>query len=128
VEHSDRAVTPRSLAVAAALLGATGVALGAFGAHALADLLRPERLVTFETAVRYQLLHAVALLALATLAERRPRVARAGALMAAGTVVFSGSLYALVASDLGLFGMVAPVGGTLLVLGWLAAGLGAWRG
>jgi uncharacterized membrane protein YgdD (TMEM256/DUF423 family) len=78
--------------------------------------------------VRYQLLHAVALLALATLAERRPRVACAGALMAAGTVVFSGSLYALVASDLGLFGMVAPVGGTLLVLGWLAAGLGAWRG
>jgi uncharacterized membrane protein YgdD (TMEM256/DUF423 family) len=128
VEHSDRAVTPRSLAVTAALLGATGVALGAFGAHALADVLRPERLVTFETAVRYQLLHAVALLALATLAERRPRVARAGALMAAGTVVFSGSLYALVASDLGLFGMVAPVGGTLLVLGWLAAGLGAWRG
>jgi uncharacterized membrane protein YgdD (TMEM256/DUF423 family) len=121
-------VTPRSLAVTAALLGATGVALGAFGTHVLGDVLRPERLVTFETAVRYQLLHAVALLALSVLAERRPRVGLAGALMAAGTVIFSGSLYALVASDLGLFGMVAPLGGALLVSGWLGAALGAWRG
>jgi uncharacterized membrane protein YgdD (TMEM256/DUF423 family) len=113
-------VTPRSVAVAAALLGATGVALGAFGAHALADVLRPERLVTFETAVRYQLLHAVALLGLAALAERRPALGRAGALLMAGTILFAGSLYALVATDVAAFGMIAPLGGALLVAGWLA--------
>lgn len=117
-------MNPRTLLVAAALLGATGVALGAFGAHALAATLPPERASTFETAVRYQLLHALALLALVAVARDRPPVARAGAVLLVGTVVFSGSLYALVATDVARFGAVAPLGGALLVFGW---GMLAWQ-
>ncbi|CAN5723856.1 DUF423 domain-containing protein [soil metagenome] len=118
----------RTLLIAAALLGATGVALGAFGAHALAEHVRPERLATFETAVRYQLVHAVALLALAGGSRDRPRLARAGAPLLAGVLVFSGSLYALVASDVGAFGAIAPVGGVLLVVGWCLIAWQAVRG
>jgi uncharacterized membrane protein YgdD (TMEM256/DUF423 family) len=121
-------VKPRAITVAAALLGATGVALGAFGAHALAGVVRAERLATFETAVRYHLVHAVALLAVAALAERRPRVATAAAPLVAGIVIFSGSLYALVLTDVGAFGMTAPVGGALLVAGWALVAWASWRG
>jgi uncharacterized membrane protein YgdD (TMEM256/DUF423 family) len=117
-------VTPRALVLAAGILGATGVALGAFGAHALAGMVRPDRLVTFETAVHYQLVHAVALLALAGPTAHRPRYGRAGAAFAAGVAIFSGSLYALVATDAGMLGMVTPLGGALLLIGW---GLLAWE-
>jgi uncharacterized membrane protein YgdD (TMEM256/DUF423 family) len=120
-------VTPRALVLAAAVLGATGVALGAFGAHALGGLVRPDRIVTFETAVRYQLVHAVVLLALGALTPHRPRMARAGVPFAAGVVVFSGSLYALVATNVGLLGMITPVGGALLVIGWLLLAWEAWN-
>jgi uncharacterized membrane protein YgdD (TMEM256/DUF423 family) len=101
------------------------VALGAFGAHALEGALTEARAATFETAVRYQFLHALALLALD--ASRAAGVtpsatARTVALaLTAGTGVFSGALYALVATDVGAFGAIAPVGGVLLLVGW-----GAW--
>jgi uncharacterized membrane protein YgdD (TMEM256/DUF423 family) len=120
-------VTPRALVLAAALLGATGVVLGAFGAHALTGLVRPERLVTFETAVRYQLVHAVALLAVAGLAERRPRYGLAGPAFVFGVVVFSGSLYALVATNVGMLGMITPIGGAAFVIGWCILAWEAWR-
>jgi uncharacterized membrane protein YgdD (TMEM256/DUF423 family) len=111
------------------VVGAIGaglaVALGAFGAHALEGVLTAGRSATFETAVRYQFLHALALLALdasraagATPGTTARRVAIA---LTAGTVVFSGALYALVATDVGAFGAVAPVGGVVLLVGW-----GAW--
>jgi uncharacterized membrane protein YgdD (TMEM256/DUF423 family) len=112
---------------AGALAAGLAVALGAFGAHALADVLSEARAATFETAVRYQLVHGVALLALeagraagAIAAQRARLVALA---LGGGTLVFSGALYALVATDIGAFGAVAPIGGVLLLLGW---GLWAW--
>ena len=80
----------------AGLLGATGVALGAFGAHALKARLTPEQLQTWDTAVLYHLLHAVVLLALGLYAAATDRpVQPAAALFAAGIVLFSGSLYGL---------------------------------
>lgn len=104
----------RGLAVTAAVLMATGVALGAFGAHALEATLSAARLNTFETGVRYQLIHGVGLLAIVGLGWGH----RPAWLLAAGTVIFSGSLYVLVLTDTPWLGAVAPVGGTLMIAGW----------
>lgn len=110
----------------AALLLALAVALGAFGAHALEGRLTPSRLATFETAVRYQALHGLGLLAIVGL--RRETALRTSApLITAGSVLFCGSLYALVATDAGAWGAVAPIGGVLLVAGWSALAWTAWR-
>jgi uncharacterized membrane protein YgdD (TMEM256/DUF423 family) len=109
----------RGWLVVAALLGASGVAFGAGGAHALRPLMAPEYVPTFETGVRYHLLHAVALLALALGGEGR-RIALPAALLALGTLLFSGSLYALALGAPRALGFVTPVGGVALLLGWLA--------
>lgn len=98
-----------------ALLAFLGVALGAFGAHALGDVLSPDRLETFQTAVRYQLFHALGLLALGALP---PRAQRAAPWLFVGSLIFSGSLYALVFSGVSMLGAVAPVGGILQLIGW----------
>lgn len=116
-----------NLLALAALWGALGVALGAFGAHALAGLVRPERLVTFATAVQYQLAHALAAGLAAAVADRVAGARPAAALLLAGSALFSGSLYALVATDVGTFGAIAPVGGAAMIAGWLALAWGAWR-
>lgn len=98
-----------------ALLAFLGVALGAFGAHALDGVLSPDRLETYQTAVRYQMYHALGLLALGAL----PVTAwRAAPWLFWGSLIFSGSLYALVFSGFSLLGAVAPVGGTLQLVGW----------
>ncbi len=102
------------------------VAIGAFGAHALKTLLlENDRTETFELAVRYQFLHALALLTLAALDEKlhRPKAIRAAQLFSAGIIVFSGSLYLLSISGVTSWGAVTPVGGLLLLTGWLMAGL-----
>ena len=114
---------------AGALLALLGVAAGAFGTHALRTRLPTERLGAFETAVRYQLIHAVALLVIAWLVERGPHrsVAQSGYLILLGTVIFSGSLYTLTLSGIGAFGAVTPVGGLLLLLGWAWLCRGLWR-
>jgi uncharacterized membrane protein YgdD (TMEM256/DUF423 family) len=103
------------------ILGFLGVAAGAFGAHALGESLDAERMRVFETAVRYQLFHALALIGIGLAGARWPDGGWkiAGVLIAAGTVVFSGSLYALSLSGIGAFGAVAPVGGASLLGGWL---------
>ena len=98
-----------------AILGFFAVALGAFGAHALEGIVTPERLKTFETAVRYQMYHALALLVMTVLPERSQWAAN---LLFLGTLIFSGSLYLLVATNLTWFGAVAPIGGVLLLTGW----------
>ena len=100
----------------AAVLGASGVACGAFGAHGLEDLVTPDRLATWETAARYHQIHAVALLALA-LVGKEGRTLAFG-LMLAGTLVFAGSLYLLVLLDISWLGAVTPIGGLLLIAGW----------
>ena len=97
----------------AAILGFTGVALGAFGAHGLKDVLAANGTAAiWQTAVLYQLVHAVASL---WAAERRPVVAR---LWAAGTVLFSGSLYALALTNIRWLGAITPVGGVFFLIGW----------
>jgi uncharacterized membrane protein YgdD (TMEM256/DUF423 family) len=110
----------RIAAVGAASAG-VAVALGAFGAHGLADVLSAARLATFETAVRYQFLHAIALLVLSQSSLPEPSRLRSALLLGGGNALFSGSLYALVASDVGAWGAVAPIGGALMIAGW-----GAW--
>jgi len=91
---------------AGAVLGFLGVAAGAFGTHGLRDRLSPEMLTIFETAVRYQLVHALALLAVAWLAGRSPSlvVNLAGWFFVAGVVVFSGTLYVLAMSGVRWWG------------------------
>ena len=115
----------RILAVGSILAG-MAVALGAFGAHALKARLSPELLGTFETGVRYQMYHALGLLGLAWAISRWPerRLAPAGWLLLAGTVVFSGSLYLLVLTGARWFGAITPIGGLALIAGW---GFAAWQ-
>lgn len=120
----------RTFLLLAAFLGATGVALGAFGAHGLqATLTANGRSGTFETASRYQMYHALALIGIAWLVSRQPDplLIAAGWAFFAGTLIFSGSLYVLAIFDLRVMGAVAPIGGVLLTVGWLCMGLGAWR-
>lgn len=103
------------------LLALIGVALGALGAHALKFRLAPEMLAAFETGVRYQLVHALALLAAAWAHHRWPGrlVTAAGWLFIAGIALFSGSLYALSLSEARWFGAITPLGGMAWLLGWL---------
>ena len=115
---------PKSLVTFAAVFGATAVAAGAFGAHALADVLTPARLEVWQTASRYQLLHAVALLALAA-SGGRIGGAWTGRCWAAGVLVFSGSLYALCLLRMPILGAITPIGGGLLIVGWIALGVSA---
>ena len=126
---NDKSETLRKLAAA---LGASGVSLGAFGAHALKGVLskKPEGANNWKTAVSYQLLHAVALLSLSCLEEGRPRKYQdgwsGGKVMALGTVLFSGSIY-LLTLDIGpkrILGPTTPVGGLLLIGGWAMIGAG----
>ncbi|MCC6312050.1 MAG: DUF423 domain-containing protein [Trueperaceae bacterium] len=111
----------RTAAVWGAAFVGLGVALGAFGAHTLSGLVAEARLETFETAVRYQVYQGLGLLALAAIAPTGRLAARSGPLLIAGTLVFSGALYALVAGAPSWFGAVAPVGGVLLIAGWAVA-------
>ncbi len=96
------------------------VAAGAFGAHGLRDRIAPDLLAAFETAARYQMYHALALLAVAWAVTQwpGPLLRWAGWLFVAGTVLFSGSLYLLALSGIRELGMVAPMGGLVLLAGW----------
>jgi uncharacterized membrane protein YgdD (TMEM256/DUF423 family) len=117
-------MTAKLLIQLAALVGGLGVAIGAFGAHALHAMLeRAGRLDTFETAVRYQFYHALALLAIGVLWAARPELralGTTGALWLGGIVIFSGSLYALCFTGITKLGAVAPLGGLLLLAGWVS--------
>ncbi|WP_426060152.1 DUF423 domain-containing protein [Hymenobacter sp. B1770] len=117
-------MTARLLLQLTALLGGLGVAIGAFGAHALREsLVKAGRLDTFETAVRYQFYHVLALLAIGVLWAVRPELRALGLtgwLWLGGIVVFSGSLYALCFTGITKLGAVAPVGGLLLMAGWVS--------
>jgi uncharacterized membrane protein YgdD (TMEM256/DUF423 family) len=103
------------------LSGFVAVALGAFGAHALKGRLDADMLATFEVGVRYQMVHALALLAVAWACTRWPGalVNASGWLFVAGSVIFSGSLYALSLTGLRWLGAITPLGGLGLLAGWL---------
>jgi uncharacterized membrane protein YgdD (TMEM256/DUF423 family) len=101
-----------------ALFGALAVGLGAFGAHGLADLLAAhDRVETWKTAAFYHLVHTVVLLLLATRREWAPL---AWSFFASGIFIFSGSLYLLCLTDMGWLGAVTPLGGLLLIAGWIS--------
>jgi uncharacterized membrane protein YgdD (TMEM256/DUF423 family) len=132
----------RAFLVLGAVFGLSGVVFGAFGSHALRSKLTPDRLATFETGVRYQLWHALALFAVVLLGrlefatfvgndrtgfrgtayygEVSGFATAAGWLFVAGIVLFSGSLYALSLTEKRAWGAVTPFGGACMVLGWVA--------
>ena len=118
---------PHFLLVAAGLLGFTGVALGAFGAHALKDVLEAAGQVkNWEKAVFYQLVHAVALLALANWPNQA--IKRIGACWTVGVVLFSGSLYCLaLGGPIKFLWPVTPLGGLALLAGWAGVAASAWK-
>lgn len=119
----------RGFAVLGAVSAGLAVAAGAFGAHALRIRLPPDLLAVFETGARYQMYHALALLAVAWAASRWPTPAlqAAGWCFVAGTVLFSGSLYLLSLTGVRWLGAVTPLGGLLLLAGWLLMAYGIWR-
>ena len=109
--------------IVAAIDGAVAVGLGAFGAHGLKDVLEATgRADTWRTAAHYQLVHAAALLALAVwmqLGVRKRAADLVGLLWITGTVLFSGSLYAVAVGAKGGLGILAPIGGLCFIAGWL---------
>ena len=114
----------------AAFAGALGVVLGAFGAHSLRGSIEPRLMETFQTAVQYQLIHALALLMVSLtmgwLGQSLSFEISAYAFMA-GVILFSGSLYGLVFTDMKWLGPVTPLGGLCLIVGWLALLVGGFR-
>jgi uncharacterized membrane protein YgdD (TMEM256/DUF423 family) len=116
----------RTFLLIGAVLGFVGVAAGAFGAHALRARLSPEMLSVFETGVRYQMYHALAVLLVAAaighVGSARLLVI-SGWSFALGVVLFSGSLYALTLSGLGTLGAITPLGGLLFLIGWACLAL-----
>lgn len=120
----------RLFAILGAVSAFVAVAAGAFGAHALRARLSPDLLAVFETGARYQMYHALGLLAVAWAVTRWPSPwpPRAGWLFLAGTVLFSGSLYALALSGIRWLGAITPLGGLAFLAGWLCLAFAASRG
>ena len=110
-----------------ALSGAISVAAGAFGPHALREKVEPRLLEVFETAARYQMYHALALIAVGLVAARWSSglTTSAGWLFVAGTVFFSGSLYAMTFTGVRALGAITPIGGVCFIAGWVCLALAA---
>jgi uncharacterized membrane protein YgdD (TMEM256/DUF423 family) len=117
----------RTFIVAAAVAGLVGVALGAFGAHGLRNRLTPDMLAVFETGVRYQMYHALALLAVGVLMDRLTGwpLPAAGWLFLGGIVLFSGSLYLLALTGVTWLGAITPLGGLAFLAGWICLAIAA---
>jgi uncharacterized membrane protein YgdD (TMEM256/DUF423 family) len=115
--------------VVGALLAALAVATGAFGAHALAARLTPERLATWETASRYHMYHALALVLLGLAGARwpSPLLNAAGWLFVAGIIIFGGTVYTLALGGPRWLGAITPLGGLSLIVAWLLFALGVAR-
>lgn len=113
-----------------ALFAFVAVGAGAFGAHGLKTRLDANMLAVFETAVRYQMYHALALLAVAWAHTRWPGtlVTASGMLFVAGIIVFSGSLYLLSLSGIRWLGAITPLGGLAMLAGWLCLAWAAFKG
>jgi uncharacterized membrane protein YgdD (TMEM256/DUF423 family) len=115
--------------IAGTISACMAVGLGAFGAHGLKGRLSPEMFNAFEVGVRYQMYHALALLAVAWVVTRLPgaAVVASGWLFVAGTVIFSGSLYLLSVTGSRWLGAITPIGGAAFLLGWLSLAWGVWQ-
>ncbi|HZY05105.1 MAG TPA: DUF423 domain-containing protein [Anaeromyxobacteraceae bacterium] len=120
----------RTFLALGSLSALVSVAAGAFGAHALKARLAPDLLAAFETGARYQMFHALGLVAVAWAAGRFPGalVGAAGWLLVAGTVLFSGSLYLLALTGTRWLGAVTPLGGLAFLAGWACLAWAALRG
>ena len=124
----DRAPSQKFLVIGTILAGA-GVAAGAFGAHALKEILDPPMLQVFETATRYLMYHAFGLCIVSWAMDRYPeqRLQKSGWLFIIGILLFSGSLYGVSLAGIRWLGAVTPVGGLTFIAGWLLLGWGVWR-
>jgi uncharacterized membrane protein YgdD (TMEM256/DUF423 family) len=109
--------------LAGSISGLLGVVTGAFGAHAISGRISEKAFAVYQTAAQYQMYHALALLAVGIWA----RSDAAGWCFLLGTVVFSGSLYALALTDVKILGAITPIGGVLFIMGWAAFALSAWK-
>lgn len=108
----------------AGFLLALAVALGAFGAHALTDVLTPERLETWETAVFYHTWNALGVILVALISKLfEIRLKRVADLILLGIFIFSGSLYTLCLTSIGWFGAITPIGGLFLIIAWIDFGI-----
>ena len=103
------------------LFMATAVILGAFGAHGLKKIVSPEKLITFETGVRYQIYHSLALLFLGLFQNQFPQISmkKAASSFIAGIFIFSFNCYIYAISSMKFFAMIVPVGGVLFIVGWI---------
>jgi uncharacterized membrane protein YgdD (TMEM256/DUF423 family) len=119
----------RTFLVVGALSGGISVAAGAFGAHALRERVEPRLLDVFETAARYQMYHALALILVAMLAQRASAqfLTVSGWCFVAGTVLFSGSLYAMTFTGVRALGAITPLGGVAFLAGWGCLAVAALR-
>jgi len=119
----------RTFLILGSLSALVSVGAGAFGAHALKERLGPQMLATFETAARYEMYHALALIAVGLLLLKYPSTAGhvAGWAFVSGTILFSGSLYVMVFTGFRWLGAFTPIGGTAFLVGWVALMLAAWR-
>lgn len=115
--------TPVLLRISALLL-ASAVALGAFGAHALEEVLTAERMKTWETAVFYHTWNTLGVMLIAIVQQQFDKAFKtATTLLLFGVLIFSGSLYTLCLSGIGIFGAITPIGGVLLIAGWIVFGV-----
>jgi uncharacterized membrane protein YgdD (TMEM256/DUF423 family) len=116
--------------VMGAIAAGVAVILGAFGAHGLKSRVDPALLVVFETGVRYQMYHALALLAVGLARVHWPSalVSMAGWFFLVGIVIFSGSLYLMTATGARWLGAITPIGGVAFIIGWIVLAAGVWRG
>jgi uncharacterized membrane protein YgdD (TMEM256/DUF423 family) len=114
--------------IAACCFGFLGVGLGAFAAHGLKSSLEPQALATFETGVRYQMYHALALLAVAWAHGPWPGrwISASGWLFVGGILIFSGTLYGIALTPARWLGAITPFGGLALLGGWVCLALAAW--
>ncbi len=120
----------RTFLLIGALAGVVGVTLGAFGAHGLRSRLTPDMLAVFETGVRYHMYHALAILGVASVADRLQAgrlVLASGWLFLAGIILFSGSLYLLAVTGVRVLGAITPLGGVAFLLGWGCLAVAALR-
>ncbi len=117
----------RKFLILGSVYGFFSVAFGAFGTHQLKNILSPDMFSVFETGVRYQMYHSLAIVLIAVFVEQYPLLRYTGRLFGAGTMIFSGSLYVLSLTGIKFFGIVAPIGGLCLLAGWCMFFIAAFK-